>query len=147
MKVILLQDVKSQGKKGDIVNVSDGYAKNFLFPRNLAEEASSTALNAIKLRREADDFKREQERKAAIANKAVLESSTLVYKTTGGADGRLYSAVTAKDLSEMIKKELNIDVDKKKIAVDEVIKTVGEYRAVAKLFPEINATIKIIVEG
>lgn len=147
MKVILLQDVKSQGKKGDIVNVSDGYAKNFLFPRNLAEEASSTALNAIKLRREADDYKREQERKAAIANKAVLESAVLVYKTTGGADGRLYSAVTAKDLSEMIKKELNIDVDKKKIAVDEVIKTVGEYRAVAKLFPEINANIKIIVEG
>ena len=147
MKVVLLQDVKSQGKKGDVVNVSDGYAKNFLFPRNLAQEASAAVLNEIKLRRESESFRLAQEKKAAIENKAVLEGSVLVYKTTGGADGRLYSAVTAKDISDMIKKDLGIDIDKKKISVDEVIKTVGEYHAVAKLFPEINAKIKIIVEG
>ena len=147
MKVILLQDVKAQGKKGDVVNVSDGYAKNFLFPRNLAEEASPAALNTIKMRKEADEYKRDQDKKAAIEHKKVLENTVLVCKTTGGADGRLYSAVTGKDISEMIKKQLGIDIDKKKISVDEVIKTVGEYHATAKLFPEINANIKIVVEG
>ena len=147
MKVILLQDVKAQGKKGDIVNVSDGYAQNFLFPRNLAKEASASALNEVKLRKEAETFKHDLEKQAAIENKAALEKSVLVYKTTGGADGRLYSAVTAKDISDMIKKELGIDIDKKKISVNEVIKTVGEYKAIVKLFPEINAVIKIVVEG
>ena len=147
MKVVLLQDVKSQGKKGDIITVSDGYAKNFLFPRNLAQEASAAILNEIKLRKESESYRIEQDKKAAIKNKALLESSVLVYKTTGGADGRLYSAVTAKDISDMIKKDLGVEIDKKKISVDEVIKTVGEYQAVAKLFPEINAKIKIIVEG
>ncbi len=147
MKVILLQDVKAQGKKGDIVNVSDGYAQNFLFPRNLAKEASASALNEVKLRKEAETFKKKKKKQAAIENKAALEKSVLVYKTTGGADGRLYSAVTAKDISDMIKKELGIDIDKKKISVNEVIKTVGEYKAIVKLFPEINAVIKIVVEG
>ncbi|MBQ6184051.1 MAG: 50S ribosomal protein L9 [Clostridia bacterium] len=147
MKVILLQDVKAQGKKGDIVNVSDGYAKNFLFPRNLAKEASASALNEVKLRKEAENYRHDQEKQAAIENKAILDKATLVYKTTGGADGRLYSAVTSKDISEMIKKELGIDIEKKKISVDEVIKTVGEYKVTVKLFPEISSVIKVIVEG
>lgn len=147
MKVILLQDVKAQGKKGDIVNVSDGYAKNFLFPRNLAKEASASALNEVKLRKEAENYRHDQEKQAAIENKAILDKATLVYKTTGGVDGRLYSAVTSKDISEMIKKELGIDIEKKKISVDEVIKTVGEYKVTVKLFPEINSVIKVIVEG
>ena len=147
MKVILLQEVKAQGKKGDIVNVSDGYAKNFLFPRNLAKEASASALNEVKLRKEAENYRHDQEKQAAIENKAILDKATLVYKTTGGVDGRLYSAVTSKDLSEMIKKELGIDIEKKKISVDEVIKTVGEYKVTVKLFPEISSVIKVIVEG
>ncbi|MBO4794828.1 MAG: 50S ribosomal protein L9 [Clostridia bacterium] len=147
MKVILLQDVKAQGKKGDIVNVSDGYAKNFLFPRNLAKEASASALNEVKLRKEAENYRHDQEKQAAIENKAILDKATLVYKTTGGVDGRLYSAVTSKDISEMIKKELGIDIEKKKISVDEVIKTVGEYKVTVKLFPEISSVIKVIVEG
>ena len=147
MKVILLQDVKAQGKKGDIVNVSDGYAKNFLFPRNLAKEASASALNEVKLRKEAENYRHDQEKQAAIENKAILDKATLVYKTTGGVDGRLYSAVTSKDISEMIKKELGIDIERKKISVDEVIKTVGEYKVTVKLFPEISSVIKVIVEG
>ena len=147
MKVILLQEVKAQGKKGDIVNVSDGYAKNFLFPRNLAKEASASALNEVKLRKEAENYRHDQEKQAAIENKAILDKATLVYKTTGGVDGRLYSAVTSKDISEMIKKELGIDIEKKKISVDEVIKTVGEYKVTVKLFPEISSVIKVIVEG
>lgn len=147
MKVILLQDVKAQGKKGDVVNVSDGYAMNFLFPKKLAKEASVSALNDIKLKNEADEFRKSEDKKAAAANKEKLEKTTLVYKTSGGSDGRLYSAVTAKDISDKIKAELGIEVDKKKISIDDVIKTVGEYTVSIKLYPEINAKIKLIVEG
>lgn len=147
MKVILLEDVKAQGKKGDVINVSDGYAKNFLFPKKLAKEASTSALNDIKLRNEAIDFKKSEEKKQALQSKARLENAVLTYKTTGGSDGRLYSAVTAKDVAEKINKEFGIEIDKKKVSVDDVIKTVGEYSVTVKLYPEISVKIKLIVEG
>ncbi len=147
MKVILLQDVKAQGKKGDVVNVSDGYAMNFLFPKKLAKEASASALNDIKLKNEADEYRKSEDKKNALINKEKLENTTLVYKTSGGSDGRLYSAVTAKDVADKIKAELGIDIDKKKISIDDVIKTVGEYNVNIKLYPEINAKIKLVVEG
>ena len=147
MKVILLQDVKAQGKKGDVVNVSDGYAMNFLFPKKLAKEASTAALNDIKLRNEADEFRKSEDKKTALLNKETLENTPLVYKTSGGSDGRLYSAVTAKDVADKIKNELGIEIDKKKISIDDVIKTVGEYNVTVKLYPEINAKIKLVVEG
>jgi large subunit ribosomal protein L9 len=147
MKVILLQDVKGQGKQGDIVNVSDGYAMNFLFPRNLAKEANAQLLNDIKNKKEAEDYKKAEEKKIALDNKAKLENAVLIYKTTGGADGRLYSAVTGKDIAEKIKSELGFDIDKKKISVSDTIKTVGEYIVTVKLYPEVQVKIKLIVEG
>lgn len=147
MKVILLEDVKGQGKRGDLINASDGYARNFLFPRKLAKPADAGVIKQIEVRKESEAFHFAEQKKKAEDTKAFLADKKIVFKTTGGADGRLYSAVTGKDISDMIKDQLGIDIDKKKISVDEVIKTVGEYHATAKLFPEINAKIKIVVEG
>ncbi len=147
MKVILLEDVKGKGKKGDVVNVADGYAANFLFPRNLAREASAQLINDIKTQKEAEGFRKSKEKQAALVLKETLEGAVLVYKTTGGADGRLYSAVTGKDVSEKIKEVLGLDIDKKKIAIAETIKTAGEYSITVKLYPEIQAKIKLVVES
>ena len=147
MKVILLQDVKGQGKKGDLVNVSDGYAMNFLLPRNLAKEANAQLINDIKNKRDAEDFRKTEEKKAALESKAKLENAVLVYRTTGGTDGRLYSAVTGKDIAEKIKSDLGFDIDKKKISIGDTIKNAGEYTITIKLYPEIQVKLKLIVEG
>lgn len=147
MKVILLQDVKAQGKKGDLVNVSDGYAKNFLFPRKLAKVADAQVLTELKNREESIAFRDAEDRKAAQALKEKLEKTVLVFQTTGGADGRLYGAVTSKDVSEKLEQDHQIKIDKKKIDVGTTIKTTGEFNAEIKLYREISATLKIIVKA
>ena len=147
MKVILLEDVKAQGKKGDLVNVSDGYAKNFLFPRKLAKVADAQVLTELKNREEAQAFREAEDRKAATELKAKLEGICLVFKTTGGADGRLYGAVTAKDVSEKLEQEYGIKIDKKKSDVGATIKTTGDFTAEVKLYREIGATLKISVRA
>lgn len=147
MKVILLQDVKAQGKKGDLVNVSDGYAKNFLFPRKLAKVADAQVLTELKNREESIAFRDAEDRKAAIELKGRLEQLSLVFQTTGGADGRLYGAVTSKDISEKLEQEHRIKIDKKKIDVGSNIKTTGEFSAEIKLYREISATLKIVVKA
>lgn len=147
MKVILLQDVKAQGKKGDLVNVSDGYAKNFLFPRKLAKVADAQVLTELKNREESIAFRDAEDRKAAVELKGRLEQLSLVFQTTGGADGRLYGAVTSKDISEKLEQEHQIKIDKKKIDVGANIKTTGEFSAEIKLYREISATLKIVVKA
>lgn len=147
MKVILLQDVKAQGKKGDLVNVSDGYAKNFLFPRKLAKVADAQVMTELKNREESIAFRDAEDRKAAVELKGKLEQLSLVFQTTGGADGRLYGAVTSKDISEKLEQEHRIKIDKKKIDVGANIKTTGEFNAEIKLYREISATLKIVVKA
>lgn len=147
MKVLLLEDVKGQGKKGQIVNVSDGYARNFLFPKKLATEASAKIINDIKNQNDAKEFKRQEEKKAAIATADKLKDVVLVFKTTGGADGKLYGAVTAKDIADKLEEQCGIVVDKRKVVVAENIKTVGEYTIDVKLFPEVSAKLKVKVES
>ncbi len=147
MKVLLLADVKAQGKKGEIITVSDGYAKNFLFPRNLAKEATAQVLSEVKAKNDSAAYKKETERKAALELAEKIKDSVITFKTTGGADGRLYGAVTTKDVSDKIKEQLGITVDKKKIALSDNIKRTGEYAVKLKLYPEISAEIKIIVEA
>lgn len=147
MKVVLLADVKGQGKKGELVNVSDGYARNFLFPKKLAKEANNQIINDLKNKKEAEDFKKAEDRKAALALVEQFKTITLTYKATGGADGKLYGAVTAKDISEKLDKEKGINIDKKKFVMPETIKTVGEYVIDVKLYPEIAAKLKVIVEN
>lgn len=145
MKVILLQDVKAQGKKGEVINVSDGYARNFLFPRKLAKEADSQVLTELKNREEADAFRQAEDRKAALALKEKLEGLVLTITAAGGSDGRLYGAVTSKDIGEKLEKEYGVKVDKKKIDVA-MIKNVGDFTAEIKLYRDITASVRIVVK-
>lgn len=146
MKVILLQDVKSQGKKGEVINVSDGYAQNFLFPRKLARLADAQVLTELKNREEAAAFRESEDRKAALELKKKIDKIELVFMTTGGADGRLYGAVTSKDISEKLETEHHIVIDKKKIDVGN-IKVAGEYAVNIKIYRDISSTVRILVKA
>ena len=147
MKVILLQDVKGQGKKGDLINASDGYARNFLLPRKLAKEADAGSIKQIEIQKESEAFHIAEEERKAEETRAFLSGKSIRFKTTGGADGRLYGAVTAKDVSEKIGSELGLDIDKRLITISDTIKTTGEYTVRIKLFQGISAELKLIVEA
>ena len=144
MKVILLSDVKGKGKKGDLVNVSDGYARNFLFPKNLAIEADNAALSELKSRNEASAHHKQEEIAAAKSIAEKLEGKTVVLSAKAGANGRLFGSVTSKEIVEKIEGDLGIKIDKKKMSVPE-IKNFGEYSAVVKLYPGISATVNVKV--
>ena len=147
MKVILLQDVKGQGKKGDLINASDGYARNFLLPRKLAKEADAGSIKQIEIQKESEAFHIAEEKRKDEETRAFLSGKSIRFKTTGGADGRLYGAVTAKDVSEKIGSELGLDIDKRLITISDTIKTTGEYTVRIKLFQGISAELKLIVEA
>lgn len=147
MKVILLQDVKSQGKKGDLINVSDGYAKNYLFPRKLAKEADAQVLTELKNKEESIAFREAEDRKKALELKAKLDGIRVVFHTTGGVDGKLYGAVTSKDISDKLREDYGIEIDKKKISINTTIKTVGEFSVDVKLYREISSVLKVAVEA
>ena len=147
MKVILLQDVKGQGKKGDLINASDGYARNFLLPRKLAKEADAGSIKQIEIQKESEAFHIAEEKRKAEETRAFLSGKSIRFKTTGCADGRLYGAVTAKDVSEKIGSELGLDIDKRLITISDTIKTTGEYTVRIKLFQGISAELKLIVEA
>ena len=142
---MFLEDVKGQGKKGEIKNVSDGYANNFLLPKKLAKVADSKVINEFNAKKSAEDFKKSEDKKRAVELKEKLGGITVIFKATGGADGRLYGAVTAKDISEKLSSDFGITVDKHKIAIAENIKTTGEYEIVLKLYTEVNASLKLKV--
>lgn len=147
MKVILLADVKGQGKKGDLINTSDGYARNFLFPRKLAKLADAGSIKEIETKKESAAFHLAEEKKKALETKDFLSDKKIVFKTTGGADGRLYGAVTTKDISEKIESELGLKIDKRLITLSDTIKTAGEYSVKIKLFQGIVADLKLSVEA
>lgn len=144
MKVILNQDVKGQGKKGELVNVSDGYARNFLFPRNLAMEANAAAMNDLKNREEAAAFHIEQEKKQAKDSAAALEGKTLKITARAGQNGKLFGSVTTKEVAEEMAKVYNIKIDKRKIDMAD-IKAFGSYEAEIKLNFGITAKITVMV--
>ena len=144
MKVILLSDVKNVGKANEVVNVSDGYARNFLFKKGLAKEVTSANLNEVKLQTCA---KAEHERRALIAAqeaKKILDGKVIRVVARGGADGRLYGAVTAQDISDSLKKE-GFDVDKKKVVISNPIKNTGLFKTRIKLHPQVSADINVEV--
>jgi large subunit ribosomal protein L9 len=144
MKVILLSDVKNVGKANDVVNVSDGYARNFLFKKGLAKEVNSANLNEVKLQTGA---KAEHERRALLAAqeaKKILDGKMFTVVARGGADGRLYGAVTAQDISESLKKE-GFDIDKKKVVISNPIKNTGIFKTRVKLHPQVSADINVEV--
>ena len=140
MKVILTQDVKGQGKKGELVNVSDGYARNFLFPRGLASEANAAAMNELKNREAAAAFHKEQEKQQAKESAAAIDGKTVKIAARAGQGGRLFGAVTSKVLA----REFGVTVDKRKIDMDDV-KAFGSYTAEVKLSHGISAKLTVMV--
>ncbi len=146
MKVVLLQDVKSLGKKGELVSVSDGYARNFLFPKSLAKEANAQAMNELKNAEQSKRYKKETEIAAANSAKANLEGSKFVIKAKAGESGKLFGSITAKEISAEIKRQKSLNVDKRKIVLKSDIKNLGEYTAEIKLYTGISANIDIVVE-
>ena len=144
MKVVLLADVKGQGKKDEIINVSEGYARNFLFPKKLAIVADNKILNEIKGKEEKRLRQLELEKAAALETKAKLESVQVIIKVSAGEGDRLYGAVTAKDIADALLAQHGIEVDKRKIVTD-AIKAFGSYTPEIKLFPEITGKINVIV--
>ena len=148
MKVILLEDVKKLGKKGDLVDVSDGYARNFLFPRNLAKEATEGSLKQLKQVKDAIAKKKQKELEQAKELAKVLSNTTVTLKVKAGEQGKLFGSVTSKDISEALKKQYNIEVDRRKIELQEPIKSLGSYKVDIKLAPEVDAKLSVkIVEG
>ncbi|MFZ2257056.1 MAG: 50S ribosomal protein L9 [Clostridiaceae bacterium] len=145
MKVILLQDVKNVGKKGEIVNASDGYARNFLFPKKLAQEATTGNLNTAQAKQDSErkQKQRELEKAQALAQEFKDKQVNIHVKT--GEGGRLFGAITTKELALEIKKQLGYDIDKKKIMLD-TIKATGLYEAEIKLYPEVSGRLKVMVE-
>ena len=147
MKVILLADVKGTGKKQEIVNVSDGYARNFLFPKKLAMEATPGASKEIE-RKQAAERAREMERRAAAEKKAAsLRGKVIHVVAKCGAQGRLYGSVTGQEIAEALNAQHGVEVDKRKIDLAEPIRTVGETEVVVKLYPEISAKMTVRVSG
>lgn len=145
MKVILNADVKGKGKKGEIVNVSDGYARNFLFPKNLAKEATAQNLNAAKVAQDAAKHKKLVEKAEALALAEKLSGKTVQLKAKCGEGNRLFGAVTAAEVAEALKQDMGIEVDKKKIALSGGIKELGTYDIAVKVYAEVSATIKVDV--
>ena len=146
MKVILLADVKDQGKKGDLIDVSDGYARNFLIPRKLAKKADAGALTDIKNREESKRFKAEKEKAEALLLKEKLEKLTVVLHIEVGADGKAYGSVGGKDVAEELKRTHGIEVEKKKIEMDQV-KACGSYTATLRIYAGVAAKLPVKVEA
>ena len=145
MKVVLLKDVQAQGKKGDIVTVSDGYARNFLFPKKLAAEADAKTLNEAKAKEEAAKFRAEEERRQAEATAGKLSSLTVVLTAAHGEDGRLYGSVTSKDIAEALKTQHGIEIDKRKIVLTDPIKAYGLYKLEVRLCQGIAGSLNVHV--
>ena len=144
MKVILLADVKGKGKKGELCTVSDGYARNFLFPKNLAVAADDAALSELKSREQAREHHKQEEIANAKALADSLNGKTVVIKAKAGSAGKLFGSVTSKEIAAQIKQSLGIEVDRKKMTVAD-IKNFGEYTAEIKLYTGISAKITVVV--
>lgn len=145
MKVILIADVKALGKKGQVVEVSDGYARNCLLPKKLAMEATNSAMNELKNRQAAEQARIAKEKAAAKELAEKLGALTVKLVCKAGADGKLYGAVTAKDIAEALQAQHGLAVDKRKIVLGENIKAFGTYRVDVKLYTEIAAKLTVVV--
>lgn len=144
MEVILKSDVKNLGKKGEKVTVSEGYARNFLLPRGLAAELNAQLMSELKNKQSSEKFKAEEELKAAKASAEKINGGIVVVKAKGGANGKLFGSVTAKEIAAVLKSSYSINVDKRKIVVED-IKAFGTYNAQVKLHPNVTADFKVKV--
>ena len=145
MKIILLKDVKSLGKEGDLVDAKDGYARNFLFPKNLAVEATPGNRKKWEERKKIQRAKEKEEKKEALKLKEKIEGITLELKGKAGEGGRLFGSITSKDISDALVKQYNIKIDKRKIELKDNIKTIGSTQVEIRVYPEITANLKVKV--
>lgn len=145
MKVILLQDVKGQGKKGEVINISDGYARNFLIPRNLAKEATEGNVKVLKQQNKAKELKKEQQLDKAKELAAKIEKFTIEIKTKAGEGGRLFGSVTSKDIIEEVEKKYQLKLDKKKLILPEPIRELGARQLDIKVYPGVVAKLNVKV--
>jgi ribosomal protein L9 len=145
MKVMLLADVRDQGKKGDVVNVTDGYARNYLFPRKLAAEMDAKLLAELKAKDDAKARRVEQEKQAARELAAKLESLVVKIHIAAGSDGRFYGSITSKDIAEALASQHKVEIDRRKLQLDSGIKAFGTYAVEVKLYPEISGKINVVV--
>ena len=146
MKVILLQDVKGKGKKGQMIEVSDGYARNFMLPRKLAIEATTDAINTMKMNDKATQERIAREKAEAMALSKQLREMTLVVTAKGGGAGRLFGSVTNQEIADTLKTKAGINLDKRKIVISDPIKSVGTYTVTCKLGYEITAPLTVKIE-
>lgn len=145
MKVIFIKDLKGQGKVGEEKNISDGYAKNFLIPKGYAIEATAANLNDYKGKKDSEKFKKQQEIENAEAMKEKLGAVTVKIAAKSGDNGKLFGSITSKEVAEILKKDFDIAIDKKKIVLPDGIKTTGTHKVEVKLYPGIVATLNVNV--
>ena len=146
MKVILTQDVKGKGKKGQMIEVSDGYARNFMLPRKIAIEATADAVNTMKMNDKATQERIAREKAEALETSKKLREMTLVVKAKGGGAGRLFGSVTNQEIADALAKNAGIKLDKRKIVISDPIKSVGTYTVTCKMGYEINAPLTVKIE-
>lgn len=146
MKVILLQDVKGSGKKGDVVNVSDGYANNYLIKNKLAQPATAQNLNLLEAQRSSERYKKAQALATARETAAALNKTEVTVPVTVGANGKLFGALNTQAIADALGKA-GVEVDKKKIVLEQPIKQTGTYKVAVKLHPEVTAKVTVIVKG
>lgn len=146
MKVILQQDIRGKGKRGQMIEVSDGYARNYMLPRKLAVEATPDNVNTMRMNDKAQQEKRQREREEAFAISARMKELTVTVQAKGGGAGRLFGSVTTQEIADALQKEHGIALDKRRIVLEEPIKTVGTYTVKCKLGYEITAELKVRIE-
>lgn len=146
MKVILIQDVKGAGKAGDVANVSDGYARNYLLPKGLAKEATPSNMRQLERIKEANEARRAESIETAQEIAEKIETIKVTVMSKGGEGGRLFGSVTTKDISDALKEQHDIEIDRKKFILDGPIKQTGEHLVDIKLFTDITAKLKVIVD-
>ena len=145
MKVILLEDVKGSGKKGQVINASDGHARNFLLPRKLAVEATSENLKALEAQQKKNEHKMKQETDAAQAMANRLQESPLVLKAKVGENGKMFGSIGSKEIADAMQKQHSLAIDRKKIVLADPVKALGNYTVQIKLHPAVNATVRFEV--
>ncbi len=145
MKVILTKDVKGQGKKGDVVNVSDGYARNYLFPNKLAIEASNKNLNEVKAKKAADARRKKEELEQAKLLAKKISSVEVLVRAKSGDQGKLFGSITSKDIADAALKQHKLKIDRKKIVLTEPIKSLGSFSLEVKVYPDVSASLNVKV--
>ena len=146
MKVILKQDIKGLGKKESMVEVSDGYARNYLLPKGLAVEANISNINVMNTKKQAEKMKKDKELANAKELAAKIKEITVVIKAKAGENGKLFGSITSKDIADKLKNDFGIDLDKRKLVMPEPLKGLGTYEIEAKLYPEVSSKLTVKIE-